>query len=90
MRVLAVVLLALVCAAPALAAEARLTEQQATQRFIANDKVADWLDRYPVKGRLTDATYESDSTKCAAGAQSGCWTVHVWCCLLYTSDAADD
>ena len=46
--------------------------------FLANDKVADWLDRYPVKGRLTDATYDSDSTKCAAGAQSGCWTVHVW------------
>ena len=32
--------------------------------FLANDKVADWLDRYPVKGRVTDATYESDSTKC--------------------------
>src|SRR4029077_19699244 len=56
----------------------RLTKERAVALFLANDKVADWLDRYPVKGRLTDATYESDSTKCAAGAQSGCWTVHVW------------
>ena len=56
----------------------RLTKERAVALFLANDKVADWLDRYPAKGRVTDATYESDSTKCAAGAQSGCWTVHVW------------
>jgi hypothetical protein len=46
--------------------------------FLENDKVADWLERYPRKGRVTDATYEADSSKCAAGAQGGCWTVHVW------------
>ena len=40
--------------------------------------MADWLDRYPAKGRITDATYESDSSKCTAGTQGGCWTVHVW------------
>ena len=40
--------------------------------------MADWLDRYPVKGRITDATYESDPAKCMAGTQGGCWTVHVW------------
>jgi hypothetical protein len=45
--------------------------------FLQNDKVADWLERYPHKGRVTDATYESDSAKCTAGAQGGCWTVHV-------------
>ena len=67
-----------VSSASAADTKARLTKERAVALFLANDKVADWLDRYPVKGRLTDATYESDSTKCAAGAQSGCWTVHVW------------
>jgi hypothetical protein len=69
MRVLTVALLALVCAAPALAADAQLTEQQATQRFLANDKVADWLDRYPKQGRVEDASYD---------AKTGLWRVHVW------------
>ena len=46
--------------------------------FLQDDKVADWLERYPRKGRVTDATYEPDSTKCTAGTQGGCWTVHVW------------
>jgi hypothetical protein len=69
MRVLTVVLLALVCAAPALAAEARLTEQQATQKFVASDKVADWLDRYPKQGIVEDASYD---------AKTGAWRVHVW------------
>ncbi|MBA3734129.1 MAG: hypothetical protein H0W90_02850 [Actinobacteria bacterium] len=55
-----------------------MTKERAVALFLANGKVADWLDRYPVKGRVKDATYESDSTKCAAGAQSGCWTVRVW------------
>ena len=27
---------------------------------------------------MTDATYEGDASKCSAGAQGGCWTVHVW------------
>ncbi|HEX9380938.1 MAG TPA: hypothetical protein VF891_05525 [Gaiellaceae bacterium] len=43
-----------------------------------DDKVADWLARYPRRGRVTDATYESDLSKCSAVAQGGCWTVHVW------------
>src|SRR5439155_6341498 len=59
-------------------ARATLTKARATEFFLLNDKVADWLDRYPHKGRLTDATYEADPAKCAAGAQGGCWTVKVW------------
>jgi hypothetical protein len=58
--------------------EPSLTKERATQIFLAYDKVADWLDRYPVKGRVTDATYESDRTKCPAGSLGGCWTVRVW------------
>jgi hypothetical protein len=60
------------------AAEPRLTKDRATALFLGNDKVADWLDRYPRQGRVTDATYEADASKCSAGAQGGCWTVHVW------------
>jgi hypothetical protein len=56
---------------------AKLTKDRAVALFLANDKVADWLDRYPTKGRVTDATYEADPAKCGAAA-SGCWTVHVW------------
>ena len=59
-------------------AKPRLTKDRAIAIFLANDKVADWLARYPKKGRITDATYEHDSTKCAAGAQTGCWTVNAW------------
>ena len=59
------------------AANPRLTKERATAIFIGSDKVADWLDRYPRKGRVTDATYEADASKCS-GAQGGCWTVHVW------------
>jgi hypothetical protein len=55
-----------------------LTKERATQIFLAYDKVADWLDRYPQKGRVTDATYDADRAKCSAGALGGCWTVHVW------------
>jgi hypothetical protein len=58
-------------------AKARLTKERATAIFLANDKVADWVARYPKKGRVTDATYESDPGKCT-DAQTGCWTVHVW------------
>jgi hypothetical protein len=48
---------------------ARLTEQRATKIFLARDKVADWLGRYPVKGRVTDAKFER---------QYGTWLVQVW------------
>jgi hypothetical protein len=56
---------------------AQLTKDRAVALFLANDKVADWLDRYPTKGRVTDASYEADPAKCGAVA-GGCWTVHVW------------
>jgi hypothetical protein len=60
------------------ASKPRLTKDRATALFLGNNKVADWLDRYPRKGRVTDATYEADASKCSAGAVNGCWTVHVW------------
>jgi len=63
---------------PAAAAKAELTKERATALFLQDDKVSDWLDRYPRKGRITDATYQGNSSKCPAGAQGGCWTVNVW------------
>jgi hypothetical protein len=63
---------------PATPAKAQLTEERATALFLQDDKVSDWLQRYPRKGRITDATYQGDSSKCPAGAQGGCWTVGVW------------
>jgi hypothetical protein len=57
---------------------ARLTKERATAVFLASDKVSDWLARYPLKGRITDATHEADSSKCPAGTRGGCWTVNVW------------
>ena len=69
MRFLAVVLLALVIASPAQAAKARLSEGSATAAFLRNGKVADWLDRYPARGRVKDAEYERATRS---------WTVHVW------------
>jgi hypothetical protein len=66
----AVVLCALALAPGAAAAErARLAEEQATASFLRQEKVADWLDRYPVRGRVKDAEFNADS---------GSWTVHVW------------
>jgi hypothetical protein len=60
---------ALALAPPALAAEARLTEEAATRAFLRNEKVADWLDRYPARGIVKDATYDKERRE---------WTVHVW------------
>jgi hypothetical protein len=68
-RALAVAVLALAAASPAQAAEARLTEQQATRAFLRHEKVADWLDRYPTRGRVEDAEHDR---------KAGSWTVHVW------------
>jgi hypothetical protein len=68
---------AFVGSAHAAGRQAQLTKERATALFLADDKVADWLDRYPAKGRLTDATFESDPAKCT-GATGGCWTVNVW------------
>ena len=59
-------------------AKQRLTDKQAIAIFAADDKVADWLSRYSTKNRTTDATFESDTTKCGLGAQGGCWDVGIW------------
>ena len=48
---------------------ARLTEQRATALFLADEKVADWLDRYPKDGRVTDATFDKERRD---------WEVGVW------------
>ena len=63
------VVCALVLAPCAAAAESRLTEDQAVAAFLRHEKVADWLDRYPEKGRVEDADYDE---------KAGAWTVHVW------------
>jgi len=69
-RVLAVALAALALASPALAADdPKLTEARAERTFQRFHKVADWLDRYPEKGRSVDAEYRSKSQD---------WLVHVW------------
>ena len=47
----------------------QLTEKSATQIFLAEHKVSDWLKRYPEKGRSTDATYDKKSLA---------WDVKVW------------
>ena len=44
-----------------------LNAAAATAILLANDKVADWLTRYPKKGRSTAASYKD-----------GVWTVDVW------------
>jgi hypothetical protein len=67
-----------VAGAHAADAKPRLTKERAVALFLADDKVADWLDRYPTKGRVTDASYEADPAKCGGGGVGGCWTVHVW------------
>ena len=52
-----------------LAPRARLTKARATAIFLRNDKVADWLDRYPSRDRITDATFDK---------QRQDWKVAVW------------
>ncbi|HTS73486.1 MAG TPA: hypothetical protein VMG74_07235 [Gaiellaceae bacterium] len=47
--------------------EPRLTKAEVTRIFLSYRKVASWLDRYPEKGRTTDATYAK-----------GSWKVDVW------------
>ena len=70
MRLLAAALLALVLAGPASAADTRnLTQQRAERIFLANHKVADWLDRYPERGRTLDAAYRRKTDD---------WEVQVW------------
>ena len=47
----------------------RLTEKQVTAIFLADDKVADWLDRYQRKDIVTDATFDRDRRD---------WQIGVW------------
>ena len=59
LKAIPVVLAALLLALPAqAAAKPRLTKDQAIQIFVAYDKVADWLTRYPPKP-TTDATFRT-------------------------------
>ena len=58
-------------------ATARLTAQRAKQLFLADDKVADWLSRYPLKGRKVSATYEPNPQRCSFGTQGGYWNLRV-------------
>jgi hypothetical protein len=47
--------------------EPRLAKAQVTRIFLQDDKVADWLGRYPRTNRTNETTYEN-----------GVWTVKVW------------
>jgi hypothetical protein len=68
----AVVLIALALAPQARAADSapptRLTEAQAEARFLSDERVSRWLDRYPPEP-VTDAELDSDTHR---------WRVHVW------------
>jgi hypothetical protein len=55
----------------------RLTRARALAIFLADDKVADWLKRYPRAGRTMDATYDADTQHCTFGTPAGCWKVRV-------------
>jgi hypothetical protein len=46
-----------------------LTQQRATKVFLADPKVRDWLKRYPIGGRITDAQYTRSLNS---------WSVNVW------------
>ena len=58
-------------------APVRLTEQRAKEIFLSDDKVADWLTRYPRAGLRVTATYEPNSQRCTFGTQGGCWNLRV-------------
>src|SRR5947208_16052556 len=81
-RAFALAAAVLALAAPALAAttphgarplptplppEPRLPKAEATRIFLADGKVAHWLNRYPRSGRKTEATYKD-----------GFWTIKIW------------
>jgi hypothetical protein len=51
------------------APRARLSKERATAIFLRDDKVADWLDRYPSRDRVTDTTFDT---------QRQDWKVAVW------------
>jgi hypothetical protein len=46
-----------------------LTKAEATRTVLAFQKVKDWLDRYPERGRVTEATFDETYKD---------WTVKVW------------
>jgi hypothetical protein len=50
-------------------ASAELTEQQAINAVLKEQKVSDWVDRYPAKGLTKEATLDSDA---------GVWSVKIW------------
>jgi hypothetical protein len=55
--------------APAVAAAPRVGERAAIAAFLREDKVAAWLERYPERGRVSDADFNE---------KQGAWRVHVW------------
>ena len=55
-----------------------LTRARALAIFLADDKVADWLSRYPRSHRTLEATYDSDPAHCTFGTPAGCWKIGVW------------
>jgi hypothetical protein len=69
MRLVAAALVALVLAAPAGAQTRQLTQERVERIFLRNGKVADWLERYPARGRTVDADYRKKTDD---------WEVHVW------------
>ncbi len=48
---------------------AQLSEKRVTGIFLRDDKVADWLDRYPRRDLVTDATFDKDRRD---------WGIGVW------------
>ena len=50
---------------------AQLNEKRVTAIFLRDDKVADWLDRYPKRDLVTDATFDKDRRDWAIGVWSG-------------------
>jgi hypothetical protein len=71
LRVLLALLAALVVVPSASAAQGRLSERAVTAAFLRHEKVADWLDRYPAREIVKDASFDP---------KTGDWTVHAWCC----------
>jgi hypothetical protein len=51
------------------AARAHLTKGRATAIFLRDEKVAHWLDRYPKRNRVTDATFDPKRAD---------WKIGVW------------
>jgi hypothetical protein len=54
-----------------------LTSAAAIKIFLADDKVADWLARYPQAGRTVSATYDPNPQHCTFSTTGGCWKVSV-------------